>query len=63
MPNYVYKCPACGNIIEKIRPVDLRDLPVLCVSHPCEMTMVRVQTAPAVHMKGKGWPRGQRTLK
>ena len=50
MPTYVYACPNCEAVFERERPVDDRDVPLLCPV--CETESPRKVTSPKLLFKG-----------
>jgi putative FmdB family regulatory protein len=58
MPTYDYVCASCGNELEVMHSVHA-DGPTVCVK--CGGTMKKTFAAPAVHYKGSGWARKDRS--
>jgi putative FmdB family regulatory protein len=58
MPTYDYVCAGCGNELEVMHSVHA-DGPTVCVK--CGGTMKKTFAAPAVHYKGSGWARKERS--
>ena len=54
MPLYTYQCALCGSRKEVARSYDLGDV-VEPKCEKCNVEMMRVYEAPAVHFKGEGW--------
>jgi putative FmdB family regulatory protein len=60
VPFYDYICQKCGHELEVSHPVQGRG-PASCPK--CGGAMKKVISAPAVHFKGSGWARKERTGK
>jgi putative FmdB family regulatory protein len=60
MPIYDYACSACGHVVEVIHRIDDRG-PNFCPECGAEGTMSKGFAAPAVHFKGSGWAKKDRT--
>ena len=58
MPYYDYVCAGCGNEIEVMHSVHA-DGPSVCPK--CGGTLKKTFAAPAVHFKGSGWARKERS--
>lgn len=58
MPVYDYVCVSCGNEIEVIHSVTA-DGPAACPK--CGGQMKKAIVAPAVHFKGSGWARKEKS--
>ena len=60
MPIYDYTCSACGHLTEVLHGIyDLG--PRFCPECGAEGTMRKGVTAPAVHFKGTGWAKKDRS--
>lgn len=57
MPLYVYQCPVCSALDERLQTVDALLTP-RC--EKCGCWMLRVISAPAVQYKGSGWAKQDR---
>ena len=51
MPNYLFKCESCGEIIEVVCSIYKEPVVPVC----CGVPAVRYWITPAIHFKGKGW--------
>ena len=60
MPFYDYICDKCGHEMEVMHSVHSRG-PAACPN--CGGPMTKAIAAPAVHFKGSGWARKERTGK
>jgi putative FmdB family regulatory protein len=60
MPIYDYRCAACGHRIEVVHGVDAPG-PMVCPSCGVEGSMRKLIAAPAVHFKGSGWAKKDRS--
>ena len=58
MPLYDYVCARCGHEVEVMHPVHGRG-PATCGD--CGGPMKKAIAAPAVHFKGSGWARKERS--
>ena len=58
MPYYDYVCAECGNEIEVMHSVHA-DGPTVCPK--CGGSLKKTFAAPAVHFKGSGWARKERS--
>ena len=58
MPTYDYVCATCGNEIEVMHSVHA-DGPTICPK--CGGQVKKTFAAPAVHYKGSGWARKERS--
>ena len=62
MPTYVYQCPGCGEIVDKLRPMKDMDEPISCPR--CGMLLERKQHVSYWAFKKRwiptkdGWLRG-----
>lgn len=57
MPLYVYQCPVCSALDERLQTVDA---PLTPRCEKCGCWMLRVISAPAVQYKGSGWAKQDR---
>lgn len=62
MPIYDYTCAACGHLTEVIHGMR-EGGPRFCPSCGAEGTMRKGFAAPAVHFKGSGWAKKERSSK
>ena len=60
MPIHDYTCARCGHLIEVIHGIH-EGGPRFCPSCGAEGTMLRGFSAPAVHFKGSGWAKKDRS--
>jgi putative FmdB family regulatory protein len=60
MPIYDYRCDACGHRIEVVHGVHAHG-PRTCPSCGAEGGMRKLIAAPAVHFKGSGWAKKDRS--
>lgn len=60
MPIYDYSCTSCGHLTEVIHGIN-DDGPRFCPSCGAEGTMKKGFSTPAVHFKGSGWARKERS--
>ncbi len=60
MPIYDYTCGRCGHLAEVIHGIH-EDGPRFCPSCGAEGTMRKGFAAPAVHFKGSGWAKKDRS--
>ncbi len=60
MPIYDYRCDACGHRIEVVHGVHGHG-PKVCPSCGTEGRMRKLIAAPAVHFKGSGWAKKDRS--
>ena len=54
MPTYVYKCPVCNHVFEKVQRITAEpvcDCPKCEKPQPCKRQIV----GGAFHLKGTGW--------
>jgi putative FmdB family regulatory protein len=55
MPNYEYKCPVCGGVEERQRPIAERDNVAICRECPGINAMDRLAAAPGFALVGAGF--------
>ena len=60
MPTYDYRCDACGHRAEVVHGVHGHG-PRICPNCGAEGTMRKLIAAPAVHFKGSGWAKKDRS--
>lgn len=60
MPIYDYACTACRHVVEVIHGIN-EPGPRFCPSCGAEGTMRKGFTTPAVHFKGSGWAKKDRS--
>ena len=60
MPIYDYTCSHCGHLVEVIHGIHETG-PRFCPSCGAESTMRKGFAAPAVHFKGSGWAKKDRS--
>ncbi len=60
MPTYDYSCSACGHAMEVVHGVHGHG-PKACPSCGAEGTMHKLIAAPAIHFKGSGWAKKDRS--
>ena len=60
MPIYDYACSACGHVVEVIHGINDHG-PNFCPECGAEGTMSKGFAAPAVHFKGSGWAKKDRS--
>ena len=60
MPIYDYTCSACGHLTEVIHGINDHG-PRFCPECGAEGTMTKAFTTPAIHFKGSGWAKKDRS--
>jgi putative FmdB family regulatory protein len=60
MPIYDYRCSACGHLIEVVHGIYDHG-PKFCPECGAEATMSKGFTTPAIHFKGSGWAKKDRS--
>ena len=60
MPIYDYGCSACGHVVEVIHGINEAG-PRFCPACGKEGTMRKAFATPAVHFKGSGWAKKDRS--
>lgn len=60
MPTYDYTCSACGHLTEIVHGIHEHG-PRFCPECGAEDTMKKAFAAPAVHFKGSGWAKKERS--
>jgi putative FmdB family regulatory protein len=60
MPIYDYGCSACGHVVEVIHGIN-EGGPKFCPNCGREGTMRKAFATPAVHFKGSGWAKKDRS--
>ena len=60
MPIYDYTCSACGHLAEVIHGINDHG-PRFCPECGAEGTMTKAFTTPAIHFKGSGWAKKDRS--
>ncbi|HEX5590437.1 MAG TPA: FmdB family zinc ribbon protein [Candidatus Limnocylindrales bacterium] len=60
MPAYDYTCARCGHLTEVVHGIHASG-PTICPSCGAEGTMRKGFAAPAVHFKGSGWAKKDRS--
>ena len=53
MPIYQYKCVKCGEIVEVVRSIANREMPVTC--HKCDGACEPMVSRPGRFQRGAGW--------
>jgi putative FmdB family regulatory protein len=60
MPIYDYRCSACGHLTEVVHGINDHG-PRFCPECGAEGTMSKGFTLPAIHFKGSGWAKKDRS--
>ncbi len=60
MPIYDYRCSACGHLTEIVHGINDHG-PTFCPECGAEGTMRKGFTTPAIHFKGSGWAKKDRS--
>lgn len=60
MPIYDYRCSACGHLTEVVHGINDHG-PKFCPECGAEGTMSKGFTTPAIHFKGSGWAKKDRS--
>ncbi|HEX7223467.1 MAG TPA: zinc ribbon domain-containing protein [Candidatus Limnocylindrales bacterium] len=60
MPIYDYRCSACGHLTEIVHGINDHG-PTFCPECGAEGTMSKGFTTPAIHFKGSGWAKKDRS--
>ena len=60
MPIYDYTCSACGHLTEVVHGINDHG-PRFCPECGAEGTMTKAFTTPAIHFKGSGWAKKDRS--
>ena len=55
MPCYDYRCPACGETLERRHGFDVNEVRSRCGETNEEVVLERLFAMPAVHLKGYGF--------
>jgi putative FmdB family regulatory protein len=55
MPRYDYRCPACGDVVERSHGFDVTEVRSYCDKTEQEVVLERLFTMPTVHFKGYGF--------